>query len=65
MMLYVRVQVNRNQFKTKFGKYPDEAFPKAFEELRNKGLILEEQDEIRLSEKGDPWRFNIAWEFFK
>jgi len=65
MMLYVRVQVNRNQFKTKFGKYPDEAFPKAFEELRNKGLILEEQDEICLSEKGDPWRFNIAWEFFK
>jgi len=65
MMLYVRVSVNRNEFKTKFGKFPDEAFPKAFEELRSKGLISEKYDEIRLSEKGDPWRFNIAWEFFK
>lgn len=65
MMLYVRISVNRNVFKTKFGKFPDEAFPKAFEELRSKGLILEERDEIRLSEKGDPWRFNIAWEFFR
>jgi coproporphyrinogen III oxidase-like Fe-S oxidoreductase len=65
MMLYVRVSVNRNEFKTKFGKFPEEAFPKAFKTLRDKGLISEERDEIRLSEKGDPWRFNIAWEFFK
>lgn len=65
MMIYVRVPVNRVGFKTKFGKYPEEAFPKALEELRSKGLIVEENGEIRLSEKGDPWRFNIAWEFFK
>ncbi len=65
MMIYVRVPVNRQHFKAKFGKYPEEAFPKAFEELRVKGLILEENDQICLSEKGDPWRFNIAWEFFK
>jgi hypothetical protein len=28
-------------------------------------MILEDRDEIRLFEKGDPWRFNIAWEFFR
>ncbi len=65
MMLYVRVPINRVNFKTKFGVYPDEAYPKAFEELRSKGLITEQNGIIRLSEKGDPWRFNIAWEFFK
>ncbi|NLE06362.1 MAG: hypothetical protein GX638_16375, partial [Crenarchaeota archaeon] len=64
MMIYVRVPVNREKFKAKFGIFPEDAFPKAFEELRNKRLITEENGEIRLSEKGDPWRFNIAWEFF-
>ncbi len=65
MMIYVRVPVNRKGFKAKYGMYPEEAFPKALDELRSKGLIVEENGEIRLSEKGDPWRFNIAWEFFK
>ena len=65
MMIYVRVPVNRERFKARFGRFPEEAFPKALEELRRKDLIVEENDEIRLSEKGDPWRFNIAWEFFK
>ena len=65
MMLYVRVPVSRKEFKAKFGNFPEETFPKALDELRSKGLIVEENDEIRLSEKGDPWRFNIAWEFFK
>jgi coproporphyrinogen III oxidase-like Fe-S oxidoreductase len=65
MMLYVRVPINRVNFKAEFGMFPEEAYPKAFEELRRKGLITEEKGEIRLSEKGDPWRFNIAWEFFK
>ena len=65
MMLYVRVPINRVKFKEKFGVYPEEAYPKAFEELRRKNLITEQNGVIRLSEKGDPWRFNIAWEFFK
>ena len=65
MMIYVRARVNRERFKAKFGRFPEEAFPKALEELRGKGLIVEENGEIYLSEKGDPWRFNIAWEFFK
>jgi oxygen-independent coproporphyrinogen III oxidase len=65
MMLYVRVPINRADFNSKFGMFPEEAYPKAFEELRRKELITEQNGEIRLSEKGDPWRFNIAWEFFK
>ncbi len=65
MMIYVRVPVNRGNFRAKFGRFPEEVFPKALEELQRKGLIMEENGEIRLTEKGDPWRFNIAWEFFK
>jgi hypothetical protein len=33
--------------------------------LQQKRLIEIADDKIRLTEKGDPWRFNIAWEFFK
>jgi coproporphyrinogen III oxidase-like Fe-S oxidoreductase len=65
MLIYVRVPVDREEFNAQFGKFPEEAFPKAIEELHRKGLIIEEKGKIRLSEKGDPWRFNIAWEFFK
>lgn len=65
MMLYVRVPVNREEFKLKFGVYPEYAFPDAVNNLINKGLIKQENGELKLTEKGDPWRFNIAWEFFK
>jgi coproporphyrinogen III oxidase-like Fe-S oxidoreductase len=65
MLIYVRVPVDRKEFKTKFGKFPEEAFPKALDKLQHLGLINIEDDKIRLTEKGDPWRFNIAWEFFK
>lgn len=65
MMLYVRVPVNRDDFKLKFGVYPEDAFPHAVSTLINKGLVKQENGELKLTEKGDPWRFNIAWEFFK
>jgi Mn-dependent DtxR family transcriptional regulator len=32
--------------------------------LQQKGLIEIRDGKIRLTEKGDPWRFNIAWDFF-
>ena len=64
MLIYIRVPVDREKFRTQFGKFPEEAFPKAMENLLHKGLIVVEDGKIRLSEKGDPWRFNIAWEFF-
>ena len=65
MLIYVRVRLDRKDFRDEFGKFPEEAFPDAIERLKQKGLIDVTDEEIRLSEKGDPWRFNIAWEFFK
>ena len=53
MLVYIRVPVDREQFKVKFGK------------LKNQGLIEVRDGKIQLTEKGDPWRFNISWEFFK
>ena len=64
MLIYVRVPVDREEFKAQFGKFPEEAFPDAINKLLNFGLIKVEDGKIRLTEKGDPWRFNIAWEFF-
>jgi coproporphyrinogen III oxidase-like Fe-S oxidoreductase len=65
MLIYVRVPVNREDFKAKFGKFPEEAFPDAIDKLQRNGLIKVQDGKISLTEKGDPWRFNIAWEFFK
>lgn len=65
MLIYVRVRVDRKDFRDEFGKFPEEAFPDTIKSLKQKGLIEVTDEEIRLSEKGDPWRFNIAWEFFK
>lgn len=65
MVIYVRVRVDRKDFRDKFGVFPEEAFPEAIQSLKQKGLIEVTDEEIRLSKKGDPWRFNIAWEFFK
>lgn len=65
MLIYVRVPVDRGEFKDQFGKFPEEAFPDAIDKLQHFGLINVEDNKIRLTEKGDPWRFNIAWEFFK
>jgi oxygen-independent coproporphyrinogen-3 oxidase len=65
MLLYIRVPVDREAFKTQFGKFPEEAFPDAIRKLQQKRLIEITDGKIRLTEKGDPWRFNIAWEFFK
>jgi oxygen-independent coproporphyrinogen-3 oxidase len=65
MLVYIRVPVERDVFKSQFGKFPEEAFPKAIESLKQKGLIETNDRRITLTERGDPWRFNIAWEFFK
>jgi oxygen-independent coproporphyrinogen-3 oxidase len=65
MLIYIRVPVDRAEFKAKFGKLPEDAFPLEIEELKKKGLIETRDGKILLTERGDPWRFNIAWEFFK
>jgi coproporphyrinogen III oxidase-like Fe-S oxidoreductase len=65
MLIYIRVPVDREKFKTRFGKFPEEAFPDAIRKLHRKSLIETRDGKIQLTEKGDPWRVNIAWEFFK
>ena len=65
MLIYVRVPVDRDEFKAQFGMFPEEAFPTQIATLQQKGLIEIRNNKIMLAEKGDPWRFNIAWEFFK
>jgi coproporphyrinogen III oxidase-like Fe-S oxidoreductase len=56
--------VDREKFKLQFGKFPEEEFPDAIRRLHQKGLIETRDGKILLTEKGDPWRVNIAWEFF-
>ncbi len=65
MLIYIRVPLDREIFHDQFGKLPEEAFPKAIHRLQEKGLIETKDGKIQLTEKGDPWRFNIAWEFFE
>jgi coproporphyrinogen III oxidase-like Fe-S oxidoreductase len=61
--LYVRQPVDKIKFKQEFGKTPEEAFPGAIERLVSKGLLEVDDKEIRVTEKGDLWRYNIVWEF--
>lgn len=65
MLIYIRVPVDRAAFKAQFGKFPEEAFPEAISKLQSNGMIKIDNGLISLTEKGDPWRYNIAWEFFK
>jgi oxygen-independent coproporphyrinogen III oxidase len=64
MLIYIRMPVKREDFRKQFGMFPEEAFPTAIATLKQKGLIDDKDGKIALTEKGDPWRFNIAWEFF-
>jgi oxygen-independent coproporphyrinogen-3 oxidase len=65
LSLYIRVPLDREKFRAQFGKFPEEAFPEAIQKLHKKGLIETRDGKIRLTEKGDPWRGNVAWEFVK
>jgi coproporphyrinogen III oxidase-like Fe-S oxidoreductase len=65
MLIYIRVPVEREKFRAQFGRFPEEVFPDEISKLKNKGLIEVRDGKIQLTEKGDPWRFNISWEFFK
>ena len=64
MLIYIRVPLDREVFYSKFAKFPEEVFPEAIHRLQAKGLIETKNGKIQLTEKGDPWRFNVAWEFF-
>jgi len=61
--LYIRLPIDKEEFKEKFGKTPEEVFPEEIKRLKAKGLIEVTDKEIRLTKLGDIWRINIAWEF--
>jgi coproporphyrinogen III oxidase-like Fe-S oxidoreductase len=63
MRLYIRQPVDKQKFQQQFGRLPEETFPRAISKLEKKGLIKVDNQEIRLTKKGDVWRYNIAWEF--
>jgi oxygen-independent coproporphyrinogen-3 oxidase len=61
--LYLRLPVNKIEFKQKFGKIPEDVFPQQLQRLKEKGLIEIDDKEIRITKLGDIWKGNIAWEF--
>ncbi len=61
--LYLRLPVSKAEFMEKFGKLPEDVFPKQIENLKKKGLIETDDKEVRLTKKGEVWKGNIAWEF--
>jgi oxygen-independent coproporphyrinogen-3 oxidase len=61
--LYLRLPVDKTEFKQKFGKIPEEVFPQQLQRLKEKGLIEIDGKEIRITKLGDIWKGNIAWEF--
>jgi len=63
MRLYIRLPVNKREFKRRFGKLPEEAFEATINKLEKKGLIEVDEQEIRLTKLGDVWRYNVCWEF--
>lgn len=63
MMLYIRLPVNKTEFKSRFGKLPEKAFGATIDKLQKKGLIEVDETEIKLTKLGDIWRYNVCWEF--
>jgi oxygen-independent coproporphyrinogen-3 oxidase len=61
--LYLRLPVDKIEFFEKFGKYPEDVFSKELTALIEKKLIEIDDKEIRITQLGDLWKGNIAWEF--
>ena len=61
--LYLRLPVDKADFQEKFGKLPEDVYPEQLQRLQNKGLIEINNKEIKLTQLGDLWKANIAWEF--
>jgi coproporphyrinogen III oxidase-like Fe-S oxidoreductase len=47
----------------KFNTTPEKVFPKQIEKLKAEGLLETDENEVRLTKKGELWKGNIAWEF--
>jgi len=63
MRLYIRLTVDKEEFRRRFGNLPEEVFTDAINRLKKKGLIEVDNRKIKLTKLGDLWRVNIAWEF--
>jgi oxygen-independent coproporphyrinogen-3 oxidase len=61
--LYLRLPVKKMEFKEYFGKLPEDVYPEQLKRLKEKGLIEINEKEITITELGDLWKANIAWEF--
>jgi coproporphyrinogen III oxidase-like Fe-S oxidoreductase len=61
--LYLRLPVKKMEFKARFGKLPEDVYPEQLKRLKEKGLIQINEQEITITELGDLWKANIAWEF--
>ncbi|MFA5364047.1 MAG: coproporphyrinogen-III oxidase family protein [Candidatus Bathyarchaeia archaeon] len=61
--LYIRLPVDKLEFQEKFGKLPEDVYPEQLKRLQSKGLIEITDKEIKLTQLGDLWKANIAWEF--
>jgi oxygen-independent coproporphyrinogen-3 oxidase len=61
--LYLRLPVDKIEFQERFGKLPEEVYGQQLKRLKEKGLIKINEKEITLTELGDVWKANIAWEF--
>lgn len=61
--LYLRLPVDKVEFKQKFDKIPEDVFGPQLKRLVEKGLIEIDDKEIRITKLGDIWKGNIAWEF--
>ena len=61
--LYLRLPVDITEFQERFGKMPEDVYPEQLKRLKAKGLITMDDKEIKLTQLGDLWKANIAWEF--
>ncbi len=61
--LYLRLPVSKKEFIEKFNTTPEAVFSKQIEKLKADGLIEIDENEVRLTKKGELWKGNIAWEF--
>jgi oxygen-independent coproporphyrinogen-3 oxidase len=61
--LYLRLPVDKVEFKQKFGKIPEDVFGPQLKRLVEKGLLTIDAKEIKITKLGDVWKGNIAWEF--
>ena len=59
--LYLRLPVDKQEFKQKFGKLPENVFGPQLNRLKEKGLIGINDKEIKITKLGDIWKGNMEF----